>query len=222
MKGNDRAVKEALRNLTRDMWNVPNMLTMARLIMVPVFAVLYLNGYPLWALAVFCLASLTDFLDGYLARKMNAITGFGKLCDPLADKLMVICALYCHVRMGVFPVWAVCAVAGKELLMVIGGAYMLARGVVVYANMWGKSATVCFIAALILGFFHQPLANAGWPVDTWLLYAAVILAAAAMMVYVNQGVEQVMTLPQKTEGKEGKEEKGADPVGDGNHAAPEA
>ena len=107
-------MKEKLRELTRDMWTIPNILTMSRLAMVPVFVILYLNGKNYWALAVFCIASLTDCFDGMLARKLNQITSFGKLFDPLADKLMVLSALACHVALGVFP-WPPLAVIAAIL-----------------------------------------------------------------------------------------------------------
>ena len=179
-------MKDTLKNLTKDMWNIPNALTMARLVMIPVFAVLYFTGRPIAALAVFCAASLTDLLDGFLARRLNQITDFGKLFDPLADQLMVLTALVCHTVSGVFPWPAVAVVAAKELLMVAGGALLLKRDVVVYANLWGKAATCAFIAALILGFFHAPLAQAGVPADRIALWLAVALTLAALGRYAWQ------------------------------------
>ena len=74
-----------IKDLSKDIWNVPNALTMLRLALVPVFIVVYMTGHPYWALAVYVLASLTDALDGYLARSRNQITGFGKLMDPALD-----------------------------------------------------------------------------------------------------------------------------------------
>ena len=79
------------------------MLTIIRLALIPVFIIVYYNGHPHRALAVFCLASFTDMLDGILARKLNQITDFGKLFDPLADKLMVLTALFCQGAAGIFP-----------------------------------------------------------------------------------------------------------------------
>ncbi len=184
-------MKEALRNLTKDMWNVPNALTIARLVMVPVFIWLYVTGHAMAALGVFCAASLTDCLDGYLARRLNQITNFGKLFDPLADKLLVVSALVCHLWAGVFPLAAVLIVAAKELLMVAGGAVLLRKGVVVQANWYGKIATIFFMAALILGFWHQPLAGVGWPVDIWLLWAAVGLSLVALGQYAFHAWKQL-------------------------------
>ncbi len=184
-------MREKLRELTRGMWNIPNALTMLRLALVPVFAVLYLNGQIYWALGVFCLASLTDCFDGLLARKLNQITAFGKLFDPLADKLMVLTALACHVALGVFPWPPLALIALKEGLMVAGGALMLKRGIVVYANMFGKTATVCFMAALIAGFFHAEFQTWGFPLDQILLWAAVALSLLALAVYARGALKQL-------------------------------
>ena len=188
-------MKEKLRDLTRDMWNIPNAFTMSRLVMIPVFVLLYLNGQPYWALGVFCLASLTDCFDGLLARKLNQITNFGKLVDPLADKLMVLSALVCHVAKGVFPWPALAIIAVKELLMVIGGAVLLKKGIVSYANMYGKVATVAFMAALIAGFFKEPLDRAGAPVYLWLLWLAVGLSLLALGVYAYAAIRKLKNPP---------------------------
>lgn len=126
----------------KDIWNLPNILTMLRLVLIPVFAGLFLAGYEKWALAVFIIASITDYLDGYLARKNNQITAFGKLMDPLADKLMVCTALLGQGLSGVFPWPAILIVMTKEVVMIIGGIYMLQNGIVVYSNILGKSGAV--------------------------------------------------------------------------------
>ena len=159
---------------------------MIRLLLVPVFVVVYFrtSAEPKYAaLAIFAAASLTDMLDGYLARKLNQITDFGKLFDPLADKLMVLSALVCQAVTGVFPWAAVIVVACKELFMVIGGLFLLSRDVVVYSNIFGKAAQVSFILSLILSFFHVPLAEWGTRLDLILLWITVGLAVLAMVVY---------------------------------------
>jgi CDP-diacylglycerol--glycerol-3-phosphate 3-phosphatidyltransferase len=184
-------MKEKLRELTRDMWNVPNVLTILRLVLVPVFIVLYMNGQRIAALVVFALASLTDMLDGRIARKYNLITNFGKLMDPLADKLMVLTALFCQGSAGVLPWTAIFIVLAKELWMMCGSVFMLKKGIVVYANYFGKTATVCFILSLILSFFHEELAAWGYRVDLWLLWTSVALALLALTVYTVQAWKQL-------------------------------
>ena len=179
-------MKDKVRKLFSHVWTIPNVLTMIRLLLVPVFVVVYFRttAEPKYAaLAIFAAASLTDMLDGYLARKLNQITDFGKLFDPLADKLMVLSALVCQAVTGVFPWAAVIVVACKELVMVLGGLFMLSRDVVVYSNIAGKAAQVCFILSLILSFFHVPLAEWGTRLDLILLWITVGLAILAMVVY---------------------------------------
>ena len=183
-------MKESLRKLFTHVWNVPNVLTMLRLALVPVFILVFLNGHMMAALIIFCAASLTDLLDGQIARRTNQVTDFGKLFDPLADKLMVVSALICHTAAGHFPWPAVCIVAAKELLMVLGGAYMLKKGIVVYANFSGKIATVFFMAALILGFFHDRLA-AFYSLDVLVLWAAVGLTLLALVIYASQAFKSL-------------------------------
>ena len=179
-------MKDKVRKLFSNVWTVPNVLTMIRLLLVPVFVVVYFRttAEPKYAaLAVFAAASLTDMLDGFLARKLNQITDFGKLFDPLADKLMVLTAMVCQALTGVFPWIAVIVVACKELFMVLGGLFLLSRDVVVFSNIFGKAAQVCFIASLILSFFHVPLAEWGTRLDLILLWISVGLAILAMVVY---------------------------------------
>lgn len=174
--------KEAEKVFAR-VWTVPNVLTIFRLLLVPVFIIVFAAGHPKAALAVFVTASLTDLLDGFLARKLNQITDFGKLFDPLADKLMVLTALACQGFSGVLPWAAILIVAAKEIYMVIGGLIMLHHDIVVYSNLLGKSAQVFFIASLILSFFHEELAAWGVRLDLILLWITVALALSAMTVY---------------------------------------
>ena len=189
-------MKEKIRKLFTNVWTIPNVLTMIRLILIPVFVVLFFSGLRKAALAVFVAASLTDMLDGYLARKLNQITDFGKLFDPLADKLMVLTAMVCQAIAGVFPWAAVIIVACKELYMVLGGMFMLKRGVVVYSNLIGKAAQVCFIAALVLAFFHDDFDAAdtrlfGLTPDILLLWITVALSIIAMIVYTVGAVRKI-------------------------------
>ena len=178
------SLNEKIRKLFTNVWTIPNVLTMIRLILVPVFVVLFLKGYKMASLGVFAAASLTDMLDGFLARKLNQITDFGKLFDPLADKLMVLSAMVCQGIAGVFPWTAIIIVACKELFMVIGGLLMLKNDVVVYSNYVGKAAQVCFILSLVLAFFHDELAAGGVQLDIILLWMTVALALCAMIIYI--------------------------------------
>ena len=181
-------LRDKIRKLFTNVWTIPNVLTIIRIILIPVFVVVFFKGHKMAALAIFAAASLTDMLDGYLARKLNQITDFGKLFDPLADKLMVLTALVCQGIAGVFPWEAIIIVACKELVMVLGGVFMLSKNVVVYSNYVGKAAQVFFIASLILSFFHEQLAERGVQLDIILLWITVGLAIIAMLIYGVQSI----------------------------------
>ena len=196
-------MQEKIRKLFTNVWTIPNVLTMIRMILIPVFAVLFFSGLKMAALAVFCAASFTDFLDGFLARKLNQVTDFGKLFDPLADKLMVLTAMVCQTFWGPLPLVAVLIVALKELVMVFGGMFMLSRNVVVYSNIYGKAAQVGFIAALVLSFFHDRFEESGTKLlgmtpDILVLWITVALAIVAMAVY---GAQSVRTIRKNKENK---------------------
>ena len=127
--------------------NLPNKLTMLRVLLIPVFVVLLLADF--WgkwldylALAVFIIASLTDMLDGMIARKYNLITNFGKFMDPLADKLLVCSAMICLLDLGRIPAWVVIVIIAREFI--ISGFRLVAsdKGVVIAAGYIGKAKTV--------------------------------------------------------------------------------
>lgn len=127
--------------------NIPNILTIFRVVLVPVyFGFFYWNKYA--ALAVFIIASLTDFLDGYLARKNDLVTSFGKFMDPLADKLLVTTALLCFVDIGQVPVAVAAVVVGRDLA--VDGLRMTAasKNVVMAAGWTGKVKTFATMVAI--------------------------------------------------------------------------
>ena len=199
-------MKEKVRKLFSNVWTIPNVLTIIRMILIPVFAVLFFRGHKMAALAVFCAASLTDMLDGYLARKLNQITDFGKLFDPLADKLMVLTAMVCQTFWGPLPLVAVIIVATKELVMVLGGVFMLSRDVVVYSNYFGKAAQVGFIASLILSFFHDRFLEGnvvlgGMTPDILLLWITVALSITAMVIYAAGAIKTIRKKEDKQDEK---------------------
>lgn len=129
--------------------NIPNLITTIRFILIPVFGYALYNGYIAESIALFFLGGLTDILDGYIARKFNMITAWGKLADPLADKLLQITALTILVHKKTVPIFILLVVIAKELLMVLGSVllYKKARHVV-SANWYGKAATVVFYLAV--------------------------------------------------------------------------
>lgn len=167
-----------------NIWNVPNILTMLRIAMIFLFVWQFVMGRHIAAMVIFVLAGVTDFLDGYIARKQGLVTNFGKLMDPLADKLMLLTALVCLTVAGLVPRWLVIVELVKEAFMIIGGFYMLRRGIVVQAKMIGKVATVAFIFAVVATFLHEYTA----PWDFYLQVAAVTLSIAAMLWYLVEGI----------------------------------
>ena len=135
--------------------NLPNKLTMARVIMIPFYLVFQLfdfwPGVTKWiALAIYVIASLTDMLDGKIARKYNLVTNFGKFMDPLADKLLVCSALICFVYLGSLSPWVVIIIIAREFI--ISGFRLIAsdNGVVIAASYWGKFKTTFQMIMVIL------------------------------------------------------------------------
>ncbi|WRS26558.1 CDP-diacylglycerol--glycerol-3-phosphate 3-phosphatidyltransferase [Oscillospiraceae bacterium MB08-C2-2] len=122
--------------------NLPNRLTVLRACLVPVFVWLYLTDHMLWALVVFATASLTDALDGRIARSRGLVTNFGKLMDPLADKVLVMSAMLCFVATDYAPVTAVILILAREFLVTSIRSIAASQGVVIAADIWGKLKTV--------------------------------------------------------------------------------
>ncbi len=180
-----------------NIWNLPNILTILRMALIPLFVVLHALGHEKLALLVFCVASFTDWLDGYIARKYNLITDFGKLMDPLADKLMVCSALVMQGISGVFPIPAIVIVIIKELVMIYGSSYMLHKRIVVQSNMWGKLAQCSFILALVLSFWHRDFAQMALPVDSVVLWIAVVIAVIALADYTLNALKTLRRLKEQ-------------------------
>lgn len=141
--------------------NTPNKLTVGRMIMVPFLVLFMLTGWGGDAnryicLAIFCVASITDWFDGYLARKNNLVTNFGKFMDPLADKLLVCSALICFIEQGKLAAWIVIVIIAREFI--ISGFRLVAAesGVVIAANYWGKFKTVSQMVMIILLILELP------------------------------------------------------------------
>ena len=135
--------------------NLPNLLTIIRLFLVPVFILVYSSGeglsYRVLAASIFLLASVTDILDGYIARKYNKVTDFGKLADPVADKLMQISAVACLALDNRISLWILALFALKEIVLIIGGLNLLKEKFVVQSKWTGKIATVIlFICVMII------------------------------------------------------------------------
>ncbi len=146
------------------MMNLANKLTVLRIMLVPIFlicAMIDTTTTNIIALSIFIIASATDKLDGYIARSRNQITNFGKFMDPLADKLLVTCALILLVEKGIVAAWVVVVIIAREFI--VSGLRTLAasQGVVIAASNWGKLKTVIQMIAIIMGLLSL-VYNPGW------------------------------------------------------------
>ena len=133
--------------------NTPNKLTIARICMTPVFLAVLLMTFPhkfLCAAAVFALASITDAIDGHLARKNNQVTNFGKLLDPVADKVLTTAALLAFMQMGLCNIWAIMLILTREFAVTSMRLIASAQGIVIPANIFGKIKTATQMAFTIL------------------------------------------------------------------------
>jgi CDP-diacylglycerol---glycerol-3-phosphate 3-phosphatidyltransferase len=173
--------------------NLPNALTLGRIFLVPLLVVVLLTRFDdEWIFgvssetlgaAIFGLASLTDWLDGYLARRRKQVTALGQLMDPLADKLLITAALVSLVQMNVAPAWMVAVVLGREFAITVLRSLAHARGVVISASPLGKFKMVTQVVAvllLILGSDDMPVLLAAGRVALWI---AVISAVASGVDY---------------------------------------
>ena len=182
--------------------NLPNKLTLTRIILVPVFMVFVSltqigteDFNPTWYLVagiIFAAASFTDFLDGHLARKWNMVTDFGKFADPLADKLLTTVAFIYMLRDGVCSPVVLCIILAREFA--VSGLRMVAAGAkdgkVIAANMWGKVKTVLQMLSIIFYFFGMAIAaNVSWDATVVVVGASVVLCWLVAAVTAISGIK---------------------------------
>ena len=168
--------------------NLPNKLTMARVIMIPFFVIFMLTGWggeaSKWiSLAIFIVASLTDLLDGHIARKHNLVTNFGKFMDPLADKLLVCSALIALVDLGKLAGWIVIVIIAREFI--ISGFRLVAsdNGVVIAASYWGKFKTTFQMIMIILLVLDLPFKYMNI-INMAVVYIALALTVISLIDYI--------------------------------------
>ena len=168
--------------------NVPNILTVIRFILIPVFAYLLCTGHYVAAVIVFLAGGLTDVLDGYIARKYNLITSWGKIADPMADKLMQITALLIlSLVLKIIPIELLAIIVAKEMLMGIGALILYKQNnYVVSADWYGKMATVVFYLAIVMLIFDTPFSRwkiIGIAFNRLFFLLAVLIALFAFFMY---------------------------------------
>ena len=183
--------------------NLPNKLTVFRMILIVPFVILLLGGHAGWgwfdaafggieaytdyiALVIFVIASLTDMLDGKIARKYNLVTNFGKFMDPLADKLLVCSAMICLIDMDRIPAWIVIVIISREFI--ISGFRLIAaeNGIVIAANYWGKFKTASQMVMIILLILHFDNIAAFVILEQIFIWISLALTIISLITYIWQ------------------------------------
>jgi len=164
--------------------NLPNKLTMGRICAIPIFIIVLKSGFYYASAVIFVLASITDMLDGMIARKYGLVTNFGKIMDPLADKLLVVSALVCLVESGDVAGWMLIVVLAREFTVTGLRAVAAADGSVIAAGTTGKIKTILqMIAVTALLLRNWPFCYVNFPFAAIMLWAAVIMTLVSGIEY---------------------------------------
>lgn len=193
--------------VTNRIFTIPNVISFIRLCMVPVYMVLLLNGYDLLATFMFALAAGTDWIDGQLARRTNCVSKLGQLLDPAVDRVLMSCGVIGLMLVGRLPIWIVFVVLGRDLMLLVGGAYLLKRYrervAVIYP---GKVATTFLFVGFAGLLLNMPLIGGlGWFEASWLpgfgfeacswgiwfVYAGLLLGLFTTLYYVLAGYRKM-------------------------------
>ncbi len=162
---------------------VPNILTVIRFIFVPFIIIALASNNYILALVLFSLSSLSDILDGFIARKFNAISDFGKLMDPLADKLTQLSILATLTIQKIIPLWIVIVMLSKDLLLICGASFLYGKDLVVSSKWYGKLATVLLYLAVVSSLFIKLYDL--YRFDVFIYALAIFFAMWALVGYFN-------------------------------------
>lgn len=165
--------------------HVPNMLTISRFVFIPFIFGAIVNKYYIAAFVFLTVSGLTDVLDGFIARKFNFITNFGKLIDPLADKCTQISTLIALSLVDIIPNWILIIVFIKEGFMIAGAAFLYGKQLVVSSRWYGKLATVMFYIAIVASLVVYNF-NISYHVDIYIYYLALALTIFALVMYFKE------------------------------------
>ena len=167
--------------------HIPNILTIIRFLLIPIILIYIFTGNYILALIVFTISALTDIADGFIARKFNLISNFGKLMDPLADKLTQIATLTSLVIKEIIPIWILIIVISKEFIMICGASFLYGKDVVVYSKWYGKLSTVLLYIAIVSSLLTKQFALIGiWEnIDLALFTLAIIMTLFALVMYIK-------------------------------------
>lgn len=162
--------------------HVPNILTIIRFIFIPFILLAIIHDEYLLAFILLTSSAITDILDGYIARKFDFITNFGKLIDPLADKSTQISILATLVFKGIIPVWILFVVFIKEFIMIAGASFLYGKELVVSSRWYGKLATICFyiaiVSSLAIRYFHL-----AFSFDQYIYYLSLLITFLSLIMY---------------------------------------
>ncbi len=167
---------------------VPNTLTVIRFLLIPIIVIDIFIGNYILAFIFFTISGLTDIADGFIARKFNLISNFGKLMDPLADKATQIATLTSLVIKNIIPIWILLIVLLKEFIMIVGASFLYGKDVVVYSRWYGKLATVLFYIAIVVSLLLKQfeLSTSIWNHLDFILYCLALIATIfALVMYVK-------------------------------------
>ncbi len=167
--------------------HIPNILTIIRFLLIPLIITCIFTGNYMLAFIIFTISAITDIADGFIARKFNLISNFGKLMDPLADKLTQISTLASLVFVHIIPIWILLVVFLKEFIMICGASFLYGKDVVVYSKWYGKLATVLLYIAIITSLLLKQLQLGGiWQQVYLILYALALIATVfALVMYIK-------------------------------------
>ena len=205
-------------SLREDAVNLPNLLTFLRIALIPVVLWLISIGTPkaaFWAAVVYGVTAVTDFLDGWLARRRGLVSVLGKFLDPLADKLLVMAVLVWMVALGNVPAWAVALLLARELSITSLRVIAMTEGVVIAAGQGGKDKTALqMVAILMLVLHHTYDVNFGFvtlrasfhEVGLWVLYLSLVFAVTSAGEYFKLFVEAVEAKERRLAGDDGGED----------------
>lgn len=176
--------------------HVPNILTIIRFLLIPIIVIFAFEDNYIATIIVLTISGITDVLDGYIARKYNFITNFGKLMDPLADKMTQVALLGTLTIQKIIPIWIIVVVIIKEFLMVSGASFLYGKELVVSSKWYGKLTTVLFYIAIVCSLFTQYWNGTlvGHPeyslptlpeFHTYIYYLAVITTIFSLIMYIK-------------------------------------
>ncbi len=169
--------------------NVPNILTIIRFILIPFIVYFILVGEYISAFITLTISGITDILDGFIARRFNFITNFGKLVDPLADKSTQVAVLASLTFKGMIPLWILLIIFIKEIVMVSGASFLYGKKLVVSSKWYGKLATVLFYIAIVSSLFIEYWNKSISPesplfgFDIYIYYLAIIITIFSLLMY---------------------------------------